>query len=164
MILIVRIVLSVVTTVNVSGDPAINLIATCVLLVTVIVLKMYVQRKSSIYKNILIDILEFACIINLLTFSFFKLFFLAENSSSQIIVAYLSGAITFAKFALVLVYHIWTKILTKTKTWSAIKNFKERRTGSRENDNSTELRNLDLLEGSSDEEDEAAEPMFSIIE
>ena len=111
LLLIVRIVLSVVTTVNVSGDPAINLIATCVLLVTVIVLKTYVQRKSSIYRNILIDILEFACIINLLTFSFFKLFFLAENSSSQIIIAYLSGAITVAQFASVLVYHIWTEIL-----------------------------------------------------
>ena len=53
---------------------------------------------------------------------------------------------------------------SKTKIWSAIKNFKERRTGSRGNDNSAELRNLDLLEGSSDEEDEAAEPTFSIIE
>ena len=63
-------------------------------------------------------------------------------------------------FALVLAYHIWTEIKTKTKIWLAIKNCKERRKG--RNDNSAELRNV--LESSSDEEDEAAEPTFSIIE
>ena len=159
LLLTVRIILSIVTAVNVSGDPAINLIANCILLVTVIVLKMYVQGKRSIYKSILIDILESACIINLLTFSFFKLFFLAENSS-QIFIAYLSGSIIIAKFALVLAYHICTEIFAKTKVWLAIKNCRETRM--RGNDNSTELRNL--LEATSDEEDEALEITFSIIE
>ena len=156
LLLTVRTVLSVVTAVNVSGDPAINLIANCVLLVMVIVLKMYAQGKRSIYKSILIDVLESACIINLLTFSFFKLFFLAENSS-QIFIAYLSGSIIIAKFVLVLAYHIWSEILTKTKIWLAIKNCRETR-----KDDSDELRNL--LEATSDEEDEAFEPTFSIIE
>ena len=159
LLLTVRIILSIVTAVNVSGDPAINLITNCILLVTVIVLKMYVQGKRSIYKSILIDILESACVINLLTFSFFKLFFLAENSS-QIFIAYLSGSIIIAKFALVLAYHICTEIFAKTKVWLAIKNC--RKTRMRGNDNSTELRNL--LEATSDEEDEALETTFSIIE
>ena len=159
LLLMVRIILSVVTALNVSGDPAINLIANCVLLVVIIVLKTYVQGKRSIYKIILIDILESACMIILLTFSFFKLFFLAENSS-QISIAYLSGSIIITKLALVLGYHIWTEIFAKTKIWLAIKKCIE--TKMRGKDNHSELR--DLLEATSDEEDEALEPTFTIVE
>lgn len=158
LLLLVRIILSVVTAVNVSGDPAINLIANCVLLVMIIVLKLYVQGKRSIYKSILIDILESACVINLLTFSFFKLFFLAENSS-QVFIAYLSGSIILSKFGLVLAYSMWTEIIAKTKMGLAIKNCREKR--ERQNSNA-ELR--DLLDATSDEEDKVLEPTFTIIE
>ena len=158
LLLMVRIILSVVTALNVSGDPAINLIANCVLLVVIIVLKTYVQGKRSIYKIILIDILESACMIILLTFSFFKLFFLAENSS-QISIAYLSGSIIITKLALVLAYHIWTEIFAKTKIWLAIKKCI---TIMRGKDNHSELR--DLHEATSDEEDEALELTFTIVE
>ena len=157
-LLLVRIVLSIVSAVNVSGDPAINLVAICVLLIIVIVLKLYVQ----VYKINLVDILESACIINLLTFSFFKLFFLAENSS-QIFIVYLSGTLVIIKFGLVLAFHIWTEILTKTKVWSAIKNCRKTRMRAQGNNDVNELRDL-ALASTSDEEDEAVEPTVTIIE
>ena len=160
-LLMVRIVLSIVSAVNISGDPAVNLIANCVLLVVTIGLKLYIQGKRSMYKIILIDILESACIINLLTFSFFKLFFLAENSS-KIFIAYLSGTVLIAMFGLVLAYHMWTEVLTKTKVWSAIKNC--RKTRMRRNDDINELRDLLGNASTLNEENEAVEPTFTTIE
>ena len=157
----VRIVLSIVSAVNISGDPAVNLIANCVLLVVTIGLKLYIQGKRSMYKIILIDILESACIINLLTFSFFKLFFLAENSS-KIFIAYLSGTVLIAMFGLVLAYHMWTEILTETKVWSAIKNC--RKTRMKRNDDINELRDLLGNASTLNEENEAVEPTFTTIE
>ena len=159
LLLLVRIVLSVVAAVNVSGDPAINLVANCVLIVTLIVFKLYMQGTKPVYKTWLIDILESACLINVLTFSFFKLYYLAENSS-QVIIAYLSGIIIIVMFTSVLFYHICTELLFKTKIWTVIIQTRMRR-----NRDEREMVNLlDHKSSATDEEDEALEPTVTIIE
>ena len=158
LLLLLRIVLSVIASVNVSGDPAINLLANCVLIVTLMVFKSYVQGTKPVYKIYLIDILETACLINLLTLSLFKLYTLTENTN-QVVIAYISGIIIIIKFASVIFYHICTEILMKTKIWNAIKKCSEKK---RENEGEDELMNI--LASTSDDENEVSEPTFTIIE
>ena len=162
LLLLVRIILLVVAAMNVSGDLAMNLVANCVLIVTLMVFKLYVQGTTPVYKTWLIDILESACLVNVLTFSFFKLYYLAENSS-QVIIAYLSGIIIIVMFASVLVYHICTELLFKTKIWMIIDSCIQTRM--RRNRDEREMVNLlDHQSATTDEEDEAIEPTFTIIE
>ena len=144
---------------KVSADGGASCTKVVLLIVTLMVFKLYVQGTKPVYKTWLIDVLETACLINILTFSFFKLYYLAENIS-QVIIAYISGTIIIIKFASVLIYHICTDILTKTKVWKAIKNCREKKM--RENNGKDEL--TDVLASTSDDENEMPEPTITIIE
>ena len=50
-----------------------------------------------------------------------KLFVLeSSDEKGQIIVAYISGTITFVQFVAILVYHLFTKFMSKTVIWKKI--------------------------------------------
>ena len=125
LLLLVRIILSIVSAINVSGDPAINLLASCILIIIVGAFKVY-SRGEHVYKILLLDVLESACLFNIITITQFKLYLLAEDSNKDL-VAYLSGIIIIIKFGGVLVFHICTEILFKTKFWTMIESLRQKK-------------------------------------
>ena len=79
-------ILYIITSVNVSNDPAINLLAVGVVISILLLLKICLK----VYKNKWHDYLEIACFFNIILFSFASLYFL-ESEGNQTIIAYISG-------------------------------------------------------------------------
>ena len=103
----------IISVMNVSNDPGVNLlaIAISVLLLIFIILK---AARGRIYKNWPVQTLEEICYANMIIFCLTRLFVLeSSNEQGQIIAAYISGTITFMLFVAVFGYHFYTKLLSK---------------------------------------------------
>ena len=110
LLLLVRIVLYLTSAVNVSGDPSINLLVTGIAVSFLLFLKGYF---GNIYRNWLLGSLEVGCYLNIVLLSFITLFLL-NNDGHQLAAVYISGLITLALILIVLAYHTFTELISKT--------------------------------------------------
>ena len=104
LLLLIRVVLSVAITANVSGDPHYNLLATGILIASLVMLKVYLG--DNIYKNKILDYLENTYYLNLLLFTLVT-FYSLENVNTQKIVADTSIGVTFIMLLCVISYHTY---------------------------------------------------------
>ena len=77
--------------------------------------------NGQVYRKWPIDVLETICYMNMGLFCLTKLFVLeSSDEKGQIIVAYISGTITFVLFVAALVYHLFTEFMSKKVIWRKI--------------------------------------------
>ena len=100
-----------------SGDPNTNLLVTGIAVSFLLFLKGYF---GNIYRNWLLGSLEVGCYLNIVLLSFITLFLL-NNDGHQLAAVYISGLITLALILIVLAYHIFTELISKTKLWRGVK-------------------------------------------
>ena len=117
LLLFARIALYVVFALNVSNNPGVNLLAIGIVVVCLILFKGLLIHK--IYKNWPIDVLELVWYFNIALVSLAKSFTLEEKESDQMVVTYVSGAIAFILFILIVTCHIVTEIFLPL--WKKIK-------------------------------------------
>ena len=141
LLLVVRIVLYLTSAVNVSGDPSISLLATGIVVSFLLFLKGYF---GNIYRNWLIGSLEVGCYLNIVLLSFITLFLL-NNDGHLLAAAYISGLITLALTLLVLTYHIFTQLISKTKLWQGVEGRLTRRQCDTDDEASLELTSTQSL-------------------
>ena len=118
LLLLVRAILYITTSiVNVSNDPAVNMLIMGIVITLLII---QAQQSNPIYKNSLIETLEVLCYMNLLMLCLITSYLLnSEKNHSQPVVAYISVSITIFLLVLVLSYHVYTEIVIKI--WRKLK-------------------------------------------
>ena len=113
LLLFARVILYLVFALNVSGDPAVNLLSIIVLVSGILFFKGYYGR---LYKNRIIDTIEMLHYLNTVIVSAAKLHtFQTENS--QTVSDYVSGITMSALFLIALAYHIFTKSHVSSTLW-----------------------------------------------
>ena len=121
LLLVARIVLYIVSSANVEGDPKINLTAIGVVVLSTIILKDFLEYRGRIYHRKSIEMLETACHFNLVilcTATFLTL----EHEKVSAVIFHVSVSFTAALLLAVLLYHLLTEVIFKTKMW---RNYKE---------------------------------------
>ena len=116
LLLLVRIVIYLTSAVNVSSDPSVSLLVTGIVVSFLLFLKGY---SGSIYRNWLIGSMEVGCYLNIVLLSFITLYLLS-NDGHLLAAAYISGFITLALTLIVLAYHTFTELISKTKLWQGV--------------------------------------------
>ena len=119
LLLLARAALYIVAAINVSNDPGTNLLAIGCIMVGILVLKEYL-KGNKIYKQWPLELIEMTCYLNITLFSLVSFYFL-ESGRDQTIIAYISVSITFALFVIVLLYHIVTEVLLKSRLWKRLR-------------------------------------------
>ena len=114
--LILRIILYTVAAVNVSNDPAINLLAIGGSVTGILIFKGYF-KANKIYKKWPVEVMEMISYLNLTLFSLTSYYFFGSRRRQEA-VAYLSVSITFALFVAILLYHIGSEFLLKSRLWN----------------------------------------------
>ena len=102
LLLLVRVVLYIASTLNVSRAPGVDLLVTGIVTIGLLLLKGHVGSKSSIYRKWPVDVLEMTCYVNVIILSFAR-FYTLESNQDENVVAYISGTITLALFLVVVV-------------------------------------------------------------
>ena len=125
MLLLIRVVLYIISAMNVSGDPGVGLLATGVLVSGLIVFKALLKNDRGIYKKRPVEFLEIACYVNIVWFCLAR-YYTIESERGQFILSCISGSIVFALFVAVLAYHVVVEFIFKTKLIKKIQPLKER--------------------------------------
>ena len=110
LLLFVRALLYLISVVNFSLDPRVDLISTILLVGGLLLLKGVIAKR--VYSNWLLDVMEIAIYFNLVAFSALTLYNL--DSRNQVTVAYMSVMIIFILLLGVIVFHIlrYTRLYT----------------------------------------------------
>ena len=132
MLLLFRALLYVVSAMNVSSDPAMDLLSIGVATTIIMLLKSTVKGMR-IYKKWFIEFLEISCYVNLILFCFAK-YFILQDERDPTVIAYISGAIAFVLFTVAILYHLFMEVFMKTKIWKKWSNERERMLLSSENE------------------------------
>ena len=103
LLLLVRVVLYIISAVNVTGDPRVSLVSTNVLVGLLPLVKGVLEKK--IYKKWPVDVMEMIVYFNIISFAAVTL--QTETTIHQIPVAYTSVVITFTLLLSVLLYHVY---------------------------------------------------------
>ena len=111
LLLSVRVILYLASALNVSGAPAVNLLVTGIVVFSLYVLK--AALYGPVYRKLPVEFLETTCYVNIIVLSFAS-FYTLETKRHQIVVAYISGIVTIASLVMVLAYHIFTEVCSKT--------------------------------------------------
>ena len=109
LLLFIRVILYLVSALNVFGDPKTPLYSIVVMVGSLFLLKEVVKRR--IYKKRALNVLESIFLYNLLIFTAATLY-LRDTNGNRIALAYTSTSIAFVLFVLILTYHIYTFLLT----------------------------------------------------
>ena len=104
LLLFARAIIYIIATVNVSGDPQIQLVSIIVVLSCVILLKMFIATK--IFKNWLIDSLESFFYFNIIILASFTAYNLSTGNN-QDGVAYTSVILSMVVTLFILLYHVY---------------------------------------------------------
>ena len=110
-LLMVRVFLYVISAVNVSGEPAVNLTVIGVTMLAILVLKGSLQ-KQKIYKKWPVEVLELINYINITLFTLTTLYTLKtsnQSSETQQAIAYTSVSFTSLLLLIVIVCHIFSE-------------------------------------------------------
>ena len=118
MLLLIRVALYIiVSVVNVSSDPAINLLAIGVVMTLLLI---HAQRCNPIYTRSPLEMLEMLCYMNLLLLCLINFYFIVKDSHSQTAaacVSTISVSVTILLLLIVLCYHLYTEVLAKVRIW-----------------------------------------------
>ena len=106
LLLVVRVVLFLVFSVNVFGDPAINLLT---IIVTTFCIYFSTITFGGIYKNFVLNLIEYSFFFNLGILSSATLF-TTLTGRDQVAVVYTSVAIAFSTFMFLTIYHILVRV------------------------------------------------------
>lgn len=117
LLLLVRVVLYLGAALNVTNEPAVNLLVTGIVVFSLLVLKL--AFYGPIYRKIPVEILEVTCYVNIVSLSL-ATFYSLEVKNGQFIVAYTSVTATIGLFSVVVVYHIFTELCFKTCLWKML--------------------------------------------
>ena len=112
---LVRVLLYLVSALNVLGDPCINLLSITLVIVVLLVFQRVIEIKYKMHKNRFNDAFEIASLLNL-SFLSSVTFFITEDKESQNVVAYISSGVGFGTFLAILAYHTYKFILEKRFT------------------------------------------------
>ena len=121
LLLVARIILYVIFAANVKSDPKINLIATGVMVVGILIVREFVEGGERLYQKRPIELLEITCHFNLVllcTVTFFTL----EDIVVRNIIAQVSMTVTIVLLLAVLIYHFFTEVVLKTKLCKRLTN------------------------------------------
>ena len=123
LLLLVRAILYVISAVNVSNNPDINLLMIGIVMSILFLLRGMLSFQ--VYKKWLIEVLELTCYFNIILFCLAKLFIIIEATKrDQAIIAYVSGSITLALFVAVAGFHVLTEVCSIQR---AFKHFYQRK-------------------------------------
>ena len=103
LLLIMRIILFGISTINFSRDPRVDFVSTIFIIGCLILFKGVVAKR--LYKNVVIDVMETAIYFNLVFFAAFSWYCL-DFGGNQVAVAYTSVVIVFALLLAVVVFHV----------------------------------------------------------
>ena len=118
LLLIIRIILYVASTINLSGNPNVNLLIIGLIISSVLFLKEITGINSQIYKKWPLEILEVSIHINIIVLCISTIFTnVIENEKAKEAITNTSVAIVFLQFLGLISYHGYTEIVTKTKLW-----------------------------------------------
>ena len=114
LLLLIRVVLYIISAVNLTGDPRVSLVSTAIIVGSLPALKGILERK--IYKKWWIEVTELLTYINIVAFAALTLYTF-DGNNNQAIIAYISVLITFALLSGVVVYHAihYTGLLSTLK-------------------------------------------------
>jgi len=115
LLLLVRIVLLLVFSMNIQGSADINLLAS---ILTLLSLLTYTALAGSVYKARSLNVIEYSFFLNL-GILVSATYYTTVNGQGQTAVAYTSVSIAFAKFILIVVFHTRTKIKS-SHYWSCL--------------------------------------------
>ena len=116
LLLLVRVILYVISAVNISNNPDINVLVIGIVMSMLFLLKGLLSFQ--IYKRWLIEALELACYFNIILFCLAKLFIIIKATKrDQAIIAYVSGSITLILFVAVCVFHVLTEVCSIEKAF-----------------------------------------------
>ena len=121
LLLVARIVLYLVSALNLSNNPRINLLAICLTVSCLFVLKAVLLVK--VYRKWLIELVEFSFYFNLLVFTFSSFYSLGDIDT-QMAIAHTSTSISLITFLGIILYHListvrgarWVKTLKDKAT------------------------------------------------
>ena len=103
LLLFARVILYLLSAVNMSGDPSFNLLVIGTIVSCLILLQLY--SRSRIYKNAILDGFETTSYFNLLLFTLMSFYYI-ENKIQQGKVAYVSISVAFVMFWSGVLYHV----------------------------------------------------------
>ena len=106
LLLVVRVALFLVFSVNVFGDPAVSLLT---IIVTTFHILYFSITFGGVYKSIVLNLIEYSFFLNLGILSSVTLF-TTQNEVDQTAVVYIFVAIAFATFTIITIYHILVRV------------------------------------------------------
>ena len=107
LLLVVRVALFLVFSVNVFGDPAVSLLT---IIVTTFCMNYFTITVGGVYKNSLLNMIEYSFFLNLGVLSSATLF-TTLTDGDQTAVVYTSVAIAFVTFMIITIYHILVRVI-----------------------------------------------------
>ena len=121
LLLFVRVILYIISAVNIGDDPRVNLLAIGLILSGVVILKKGID-SNRVYRHWPVDVLEMACYFNIISLTFVRMFFVeTKESKSYFIATYISVAVTFVLLMMVLLFHLLTETPCIKKVWTIVK-------------------------------------------
>ena len=118
LLLLVRVILYAIFSLNFAGDPAINLLAMCI---TMLLILAYLESIGRVYKSKPLNILECTFLLNLAILSASTLFAFHTNRNQEVVIN-ISVILTFVLFCVILVQHMYKRI----KATRLFKRYKDR--------------------------------------
>ena len=118
LLLLVRIILFLIFSLNILGSANINLLA---IIVTVLLLFTHLSVSGGVYKTWHLNIIEYSFFLNLGVLSSATLYTSTVTGRGQTTVVYTSVSIAFALFIIIVVFHILTKLKSLQHcNWSSV--------------------------------------------
>ena len=120
LLLIARIILYIIFAANIKGDPKINLIAIGIVVVSILIVKDFVEGENQLYQKRPIELLEIVCHFNLVILCIVS-FFTLEDKTVKNLFAQISMSITILLLLGVLLHHLFTEAVFKSNIWKRYK-------------------------------------------
>ena len=111
LLLFSRAILFVISSVNLSSEPSLNLLA-----VSVVVACLLLLKGNNAYKKWPVDAFESGFYINILIFCVAK-FYVLQNEGHHLSLTYISISASFISFICILCYHLFTESSCSVRTW-----------------------------------------------
>jgi hypothetical protein len=161
LLLIIRATLYlIISVVNWSNDPAVNLLVTGSVMIGLLISKGMLGNNSRIYNKWLVELLEMMNYLNITALSIAQLYVLKASSVVLNIPGYLSGTFALSLFIFVLAYHGFTEVIFKINICKRLRSKWQRKEEYQE----CPYVMLNDFPPVNSEQSDQLEPTFSIVE
>ena len=118
LLLIVRVALYVASSINVSGNPNVNLLVIGLVMIGVLFLKEITGISTQIYKEWPVEIFELSIYINITVLCISTIFAnIIEDERAKVASVNVSVSIVFLQLSGIIFYHFFREIVSKTTVW-----------------------------------------------